>query len=399
MLPRLAKIYDVGAALYFLALLMLPGLLFVGGMRARAFEERPLYEFPEFSAGQLLNPAFYERLNNALTDRNPLREAAVIANARFSQKVFGDISGRQVVKGLDGWIFISQSLTTPCVDSEALERQVGAVERLSRAASAAGAPMLFVVAPNKASVYPEKMSPAARVLGECAARNRETLRSILSQSSLNYSDQWDAMARLRLEHPDMPVYVPDETHWTEYGSAEFVRTIVERFANEMEIAPTMLAGAEVRKPDLSRMAGIYAERELPVVKFARPGMHHRNNQELAHQGPGRPFVHVTSSSTEAPLSPRRILFIHDSFMYVAWDQVSQYFSDVLYVHWTALTPDRLSALVREADAIVVETVEREAFARLAEFFSDETLAVAVEAAADAPQTETEIVWPRASEQP
>lgn len=392
-----SRISNVARFAILMAILLTPAVLLAAGVKARAFEERPLNEFPAVDASRILDPDYYKEIDAALTDLNPAREAAVIANARFSLSVFGDIQGTQVVLGRDGWLFLAQTLRGDCIDAAQLEPGRQNLEALARALADRGIPTLFTVAADKASIFPDKLRAETLQAAECRIQNRAKLQDMLASADLNYFDAWAEMTRLR-ESIDEPVYFPHETHWSEYGALEFSKRIARDFAPELEIAGPYLRGVQPGRPDLGRMAGVYYNLDFPIVSFERPDRHNRNSENVEHEGEGRPYVRNTSQSPEtSPLSNKRILFLHDSFMYVGWDQVSQYFGDAMYMHWTALSPERFAELASVADAIVIETVERETFERLAVHFADARYADAIANTTEETVARGLAYWPRPAE--
>ena len=121
--------------------------------------------------------------------------------------------------------------------------------------------------------------------------------------------------------------------------------------------------------DLGRMAALYSRRATPIVTFERAAYVSHDREAVPHEPPGRPYVISVSNSTEVELSTKRLLLIHDSYTYVAWDQIAQFFKHVRFVHWDSLTPERLAEFSHDADIVVFQTVEREAYDRLRQHFS------------------------------
>lgn len=378
---------------WFLLLLLVPAGMVAAGMRAKPIEERPMSRPPEFQTSSLLDPAFYGQLDKVLVEQNPARKTAIIAYARLSYFLFGDVTGMQVSAGKDGWIHLRQTLLGDCIPEERVKNQVANLEALAKALEASGKSYLFTVAPDKEAIFNDKLTPAQLELSACRTANRALLDSALKQSDISYFDAWSALRQLRTRISE-PVYVPYETHWTEYGSTIFIEHIAKLFAPELSLGPLVEIDPETKTPDLGRMAGMYFQRDFARVRFDRGGHQNRNSNQVPHPEPGRPFVHNTSTSDGAPLSSRRVLLLHDSFMYVAWDQVSQFFGDTLYMHWDSVTPERFAAFASTADVIIIQTVERETFERLTAHFDTDAYARAVLSASPEMQAEAETFWPR-----
>ncbi len=362
---------------FFMAVLLLPILLYLLGVRAEPFEERSLSNAPEFRVDRLLEPAFYKELNDFLSDANPVRETAVVANARFSNWVFGDVISRQVIAGKNNWLFFRQTVTSKCADPGDLRNQIENFAGLLSAISEKGIETHVTIAPDKASIYPEKLSREAELASYCANKNRESIRLMMSEhSQINFLDSWNLLTEKKTDSEHL-LYSTDDTHWTEYGSTAYVAELVKEFASELSWAGIEKTGLEKVKPDLSRMAGMYYERDRSAVHFIRGARHNRNPSNVNIFGQPQYLIHNTSTSN-SPMVSRKVLFLHDSFLYVAWDQVAQFFSDVLYLHWSALSPEQFASLVSEADIVIIESVEREIYDRLNTHFGDTLYARAIQ---------------------
>ena len=378
---------------WFLAMLLVPAGMYAAGMRARPIEERPMSRPPDFNTARLFDPAYYGALDKALVEQNPAREMAIKAYARLGYFLFGDVTGTQVAAGKDGWIHLRQTLMGDCIPEDRMKSQIDHLAALGNALEASGKSYLFTVAPDKEAIYNDKLTPAQVELSACRTANREQLDTLLKQSGMVYFDAWSALRKLRAEIAQ-PVYVPYETHWTEYGSTVFIEHIVKLFAPDLSLGPLVEIEPQTKTPDLGRMAGMYFQRDFARVRFDRGGHQNRNSNQVPHPEPGRPFVHNTSTSDGAPLSSQRVLILHDSFMYEAWDQVSQFFSDTLYMHWDSITPERFAMLAATADIIIIQTVERETLERLATHFDTDAYASAILASSPELEAEAETFWPR-----
>ncbi len=391
-----SAINDLLVACTFFAGLLAPAMALVSGQRARAFEERPLAPPPRSAIGDLFDPGLYAGWTNYLVDRNPLREISVIAYSRLARMVTGDAATGQIVAGEDGFLFLRETISAPCLERLLVERQVDQLAMFFKALDAAGKPYVFAIAPDKAAVYSDKLSPASSRLARCAVANRAIYRETLAAADIEFVDLWALMEQLRIDGQEQ-AYSPEDTHWTEYGAAAFVSAVAEKLTPQLIHDGPMLAGDSERKPDLGRMAGLYFSRRFPEVKLKRDGVQNRDSVTIEHDAPGRPYVHNVSTSTAAPLSRRRLLVIHDSFMYVAWDQLAQFYADAFYLHWDSATPERLAALIAEADMVLVESVERETDERLALHFADSMLTDAVANGLGAKDRSAAPEWPRQPE--
>lgn len=387
---------DLAVFALFIGMLLAPFFSYLAGQRAQPFEERALNPIPRLDFSRILDPGYYDELDSGLRDANPLRETAVKMNARFSYSLFGDVDSSQVVQGKNGWLFFRDTIYEDCKNKEEVQAQVENLEVLGGALTAADKPFLLTITADKAAIFEDQLTRSALELSECRIQNRSNLRVALEQSDLSYFDSWEAMKVLRSQG-GIPVYIKDETHWTQFGSAEFIKEVVRMFVPELMSEEIKLVGEEVITPDLGRMTGLYVPRNVPIVRFERDGTQSRDSIIVEHEGPGRPFVINRAVSKGAPMSSMRVFVLHDSFMYVAWDQLSQFFSDAIYVHWEAITPERFAEIAQAADLVIIQSVERESLDRLGQHFADSAFADAFMAQASRDMGQIDLIWPRDSE--
>lgn len=384
---RLGDVLIIGVL--FAGLLASAAALLVGA-RAQQFEERPLAVRPLLHIRGLFDPAYYTSWTDYLTDINPLRQAAVVGYSRFVWFAAGGAPTNQVVFGREGWLFARDSVSAPCHDNESIKRGVENIERLGAAIEAAGKEYLFTIVPDKASIYPDKLRPGGRRLMSCVDQNEAAFQANFKGSKVSYFDSWTLMRQTRAASTEL-VYPREDTHWTEHGSAAFVISVAEKLEPELRHGGAVISGVQILTPDLGRLAGFHWKRDYPVVRIVREGTQSRQPETIAHDPPGREYIRNRSTSSVAPLSKRRLLVIHDSYMYIAWDQLSQFYADALYVHWSALTPERLATFVASADVILFESAERVFYERLDAYFSDTAFADAV---ALGPPNYSVNPWPR-----
>ncbi len=341
------------------------------GIKPQDLENRPMSSRPKITVDRLLDSTLYESISRYLEDRNPLRWYAVVAQARFRYEVFGTVenygSSSQVVAGRDGWLFITDSLNQPCWDVEELKRGVSVLRSMQDALSERGKTFVFTVAPNKASIYPEKLAPALVAMSACARQSRDGLDGFIRTSGLtHYIDAFDALQSAR-KTEQRPLYVPKETHWTDLGSIYFVSQLMRQvFGETRDLTRLRATGSSSPTPDLSRLSGLFIPHTLEHYVHDLGGVVTRQPTTVEHGGEGRPYVRQTSTSNSVPLDHRKVLILHDSFFYISWDHLASFFDDVLYVHWNAFDPAKFGEFARSADIIIVESVEREVYKRLSE---------------------------------
>lgn len=348
-----------------------PLFLFALRMPVSEFENRPLSGFPKMKVSSLKNPGFYEAVTKAIEDRNPLRWYAVVAKSRMQYALFGMISNPLLPKtvrvGRNGWLYIEKDISQPCWIEQQLQPGLDVVEQMEESLTDAGKLFFFTVAPNKSTAYADYLSVSSKEL-DCSGKSRALLGELVVRSGIvGYIDAF-SIIESRRRNDERYLYSPLDTHWTSLGSAHFVTQLAKILGVPIdEATPLDRVGSDRRLPDLSRLAGLFYEETADIYRHRLAGKVEIARSDIPHEGAGRPYIHLTSKSRGRKLDGRKMLVLHDSFFYVSQDQISALFDDVLYVHWSAFDPKTFGSMARDADIVIVESVEREVFKRLCEW--------------------------------
>ncbi len=363
--------YKVLLLAWFGLLFVVPALLALLGVRQENIENRAAVEAPEFSISSILDTGYYAKLASFLGDRLPIRPSLIQADAYIDLFLFGDSPVDTVVRGRDGWFFYGQTIDRNCHgDFAGFRAAVTAMEQLSDILAEQGIHFLLAIAPDKKSVYPEQLRDADRRATSCTVSTRERMREILLSSEVDYIDMFSVFSELREAGKHPPIYSRLDTHWTTFGSANFAEKIVSHTQPRHLLDAELKAlGASDDGGDLSRMMGFNQPDDRLRHAWFRPGVDLIRNETLQHGGEGRDYRYRTSVTTGAELDKRRLLVVHDSFIYQTWDHLDVYFEDTLYVHITAIENDHLTDLIIGSDIVLFETVERESFERIERYFT------------------------------
>lgn len=194
-------------------------------------EGRELAAFPSLrEENGRFNTSYFTQLNDYFTDRFTLRQRLISLDSRLRETVFGTGSDRVIV-GRDGYLFYAETAPDFTGDSrlsEAETEEIADVLReLSDYAAAHGARFLVAVAPNKNTVYPDKMPAAYRRTSD--ETNLDALLSALDARDVLYAD-----LRPALTGQDFPTYHRRDTHWNGAGALAAYNAILDAAAVEHE---------------------------------------------------------------------------------------------------------------------------------------------------------------------
>jgi hypothetical protein len=214
----------IGCAAFFLVCLLLSAGVF---FPASAGEGRELAPFPALRTEEGgWNGAFFSEFDAWLTDRAALRPLWISAVSTVRERVFGTGS-EQVVVGTDGFLFYADTVGDYCGESDMTEAELAAAAdallALSDYAAEHGARLVFAAAPNKNTIYSERMPAVYRRLHDGAHEtNMDRLYAALSERGVLYADLREA-----LSGSDTLLYYRRDTHWNGAGALAAYRAILD----------------------------------------------------------------------------------------------------------------------------------------------------------------------------
>lgn len=151
-----------------------------------------------------------------------LRAAAIKTDNQINFHLFKEISSKnntKIVLGKNNWLFekgyIDNRNNRDAISDKWLNQQVDDIAALQKALSEKGIPLLLVIAPSKASLYPEQIPP--KYLANQQPTNYDRLIPLLSQKGIHYLDG-RAILESQKEHTTYSLFPQGGTHWT-YSAA------------------------------------------------------------------------------------------------------------------------------------------------------------------------------------
>ena len=160
----------------------------------------------------LFNPAFRAPFVGDFRGRFdrglPIRRVAASAWSAIRYALFREGSDGVIV-GRDGWLFTKEELDYSVVVDDAYER----MERVIEALEARGVPLIVVLIPSKARVYPEKLG-RARLPDLLTSRYEDSLTRIEAMGA----PVPDLSARFRFNGGEGRFFLRTDTHWTAEGA-------------------------------------------------------------------------------------------------------------------------------------------------------------------------------------
>lgn len=291
------------------------------------------------------------------------RKALIRYHAKL-KAALGLSSSPRVIVGWQGWLYYADEGETDCCRNAVplmegqLESWRTTLEARREWLAARGIRFLFVVAPDKHTIYPEFLPPNMRPVRK-ASRLDQLMCYLREHSTVEAVDLRPA---LREAKKGGVVYCRLDTHWNGLGAfiahQEILRTLRQWFpAVPAPRLETHRLSTETRRGgDLARMLGLGADLQevCPVVKSERHQARIVTGSGDAIRDPSALIEVIVSEKRNGPI-PRAVI-LRDSFCTDLLPLLSEDFGRVVYLWGAEFNPE---TILRERPNVVIwEMIER-----------------------------------------
>ena len=287
---------------------------------------------------------------------------------QMSRDIHNALSGAspRVLHGREEWLFLTDSdalsqATGQRLDVEGLKQFVALASGLAAEARTGGRQFLVAIAPNKHTIYRDKLPQWAS-----AVPSRTEHDVLLDALALAGVAAVDLRPGLQRSAHARPVYFRGDTHWTEFGAAIAFNDIVRALglADEaIDLDAAFAADVPRDRPgDLVKLAGIAgpwienvpSPREGTFVADAR-----LERQVLRKVGDSEFYRLTHRSPAGHPATGPRVLVVGDSFTADLFGPMFMRFaSEYVWMHNLGGSIDTGLIAESDPDIIVLEVVER-----------------------------------------
>ena len=236
------------AVLLLCSLLPLAGLLVAGPSGPAANEILSVPPRLRTSGGHF-NEAFLNDLSDYFGDHFALRQELVTLWSQLNTALLRSSTNEQVVLGTDGWLYFADSLDDyrgRCLPEGALLDTARDLRLIREALAAEGKDFLFVIAPNKNSLYGEHMS--ARFVFSHEDATAVKLLPLLSTEGVSTVDLFAAFSA-----QDETLYYRTDSHWNARGAALAADTILAKLDKPSGYFSLPFTRVEEHRGDLYEM--------------------------------------------------------------------------------------------------------------------------------------------------
>ncbi|NND75896.1 MAG: hypothetical protein HKN44_12900 [Ilumatobacter sp.] len=350
-MPRLLRIGQIAV---FVLCIGIPAAMFGFGERGEPVDNRRPTPRPPIRVFDLFDTERTAEFDTYFDEGFPLRDEAIELNARADRAV-GDSSNPDVVVGRTGWLFLRESIEQPCRTAAEMAELTDVLDRAERIVSSTGRELTNVIAPDKASVYPDRLADPP----SCVLANAALFDDLATEATIVMA--WPATAATA--QADERAYLRLDTHWTAAGAVPTARAMVDlvapgRWDDDAIVTDPPIADVG----DLSILLGLpQTEQEVrarahpgpaPAIAVARP--------YTDRDGTVVEWIGVTryESGWDGAVAGRTLL-LHDSFGDRVVDLAADYFADI-----TAIgdpSPRRSQHAIVDAQRIIRLEVQRRFF--------------------------------------
>ncbi|HMH17548.1 MAG TPA: hypothetical protein VK572_05305 [Burkholderiales bacterium] len=328
----MCRLHKLGALGFLLALLTPATVqLLSGGAGVSIGEKRVLEPMPAWPGQWSGWSAFSGNLERFLRDHFGLREHLTTG---WNLLKYALRYNRRVAIGRDGWLYYSQYWKSrygapSCGPSSADARSFAdRLDRLAAHAAAGNVPVLFAIAPNKETIYPEYMPGQLGALGHCDLYSE----LMLALGSKRHVKVLDLRPLLKAWKAKERVYFKTDTHWSDIGFWRVSRALLEGVCPAGSLCPRLPEPSLSTKTcsgDLAQFLGLssilteqYQAVDFPASQYSRevandhPAGGQFNTEQWVREGrTGRTLYVVGDSFAKIAL---RFLIADESVARVIW---------------------------------------------------------------------------------
>ncbi len=366
---------NIAIAVLFVALLLAPAVLALAGRAGfdaafiRRTELREPFVAPRPASGALATGGWQRDAERTIADAFPLRTELIASDQVVTYAVLHDLASPQVIVGRDGWLFYAgdEPYITGRYDmsNAAVSRTADAYAARAGWCADHGIAYVFVLAPNKSTIYPQYLPQGMTVATPALADRFVAALRARRVSVVDVRAAMRAAAVRAGTGASRLLYSKGDTHWTAAGAYfeyRAVMSVLRADGVRDRIEPRSLRPyvAVRRDADLLRLAGVASIVGDDVLQYRFPA---RAREVAALRLPGDPALaslQLTALTTGEQSLPNAVIF-GDSFSTALRVFLAEDFDDTLvarYADTNSAQFDRRLVTTVKPRVVIQELVER-----------------------------------------
>ena len=290
-----------------------------------------------------LNPDALSDATDYIGRRFALRPYLVSARSFLWERLLRSSAEEQVTLGTGGELYYSSTLDDYCgagLDDAALRRIAAHLAAVRAQVERDGGDFLFVVAPNKNSVLPQRMP--ARFPADREQANYTRLLPMLKEAGVRTVD----LTELLSQRPDL--YYRSDSHWTAEGAALAADALLSCLGRESSFGAGPFRAEGTHIGDLYQMLYPVGQGREPELVYA-PGFSHETESDP--RGGNAVTIRTGSPAGTGSLYCRR-----DSFGIALYPYLAEAFETAEFSRSADYSVGAFAGL--DADTVILEIVER-----------------------------------------
>ena len=208
-------------------------------------------EIPTFNWTTWFSGEFQPNFEKGLESNIGLHAAFVRVNNQINFSLFNFASAKNVFVGKDGYLFeegyINSYMGVYRADSNVVKLKIAKAEFVNRELEKRGKHLLILLAPGKASFYPEYI-PYQYYPEKKKISNYDLYSKYLRTSDLNYIDYNGYFLKLKGKTPH-PLYPKQGTHWSVYGATLAMDSLLKYIRNNFNYSVPQIKIKSIERPD------------------------------------------------------------------------------------------------------------------------------------------------------
>ena len=205
-----------------------------------------------------------------------LEDESVVAEslrplAQYARFVWLKDGGDKAIIGRNGWLFYGPGVdyltrkSNPAKDSTSAEA-LSAIVDFRDQLSAHGIRLVVMPAPNKESIYPEKLSGGGSIQPGVLSHETRDLMAGLERAQVPVVNLFELFANARGTNENEPLYLPQDSHWSPLGLNLAATAVAKRLTETTAVAMGTV-NFELRGQTMERVGDIL--RMLRLQQFEK----------------------------------------------------------------------------------------------------------------------------------
>lgn len=293
------------------------------------------------------NSSYFDEVQTYVSEHFAFRGELVSADSIIKYRLFHTPCDDQVVMGREGWLFFGETLADYAgvtLSNDELDSIAKRLSEVSEYVKKQGKQPLFVIVPNKNSIYPEYMP--ARFGSRAKVRNLTLLQERMEALGIPFVDAYHIL----LDNKDSDeLYLHKDTHWNNTGARLILNEIYAAYGIDEQYGLFGYDIEESHEPDLYKIL-------FPTREYYEAQRIYADSTPYGYIGRLHSLDDITIRTSSPGGIKKSILVYRDSFGRAMIPYMGGTFQNAVF---NRSTPYDLSLVEStECDYVLFEIVER-----------------------------------------